>query len=147
MSASAVPHFEDVELGDELPTLHRTVTRDQVIAYCRVRSPEAPVWERFADDEYARAEGLPGAIVPGNMSLGLLAQLVTDWAGAEALRHVDVVFRGVIPHNVPLRLGGVVTDKELRDGEPIVECDLYAEDAHGERPVTGKAVLVLRRRG
>ncbi len=38
---------------------------------------------RFTDDEGARKEGLPGMILPGNMSLGLLSKLVTDWIGAK----------------------------------------------------------------
>ncbi len=36
---------------------------------------------RFTDDEAAKKEGLPGMILPGNMSLGLLSKLVTDWIG------------------------------------------------------------------
>ena len=39
---------------------------------------------RFTDDEGARKEGLPGMILPGNMSAALIGKLVGDWAGKAA---------------------------------------------------------------
>ena len=43
---------------------------------------------RFTDDEYARKEGLPGAIVPGNMSLGFLSRMLTEFFPAGTLKEL-----------------------------------------------------------
>ena len=81
--------------------------------------------------------------MPGAMTMSLTGKLVSDWAGVDAFHQLDVVFRGNIIHGDRLNFGGVITDKEIRDGKPWVEVDVYAEDESGNRPVTGKAVVLL----
>ena len=44
-------------------------------------------------------------------------------------------------------MAGIIVEKDERDGEYIVECDVYVENEKGERPVTGKATLLLPNRG
>jgi len=48
-----------------------------------MRAPADSIAPRFTDDEGAKKEGLPGMILPGNMSLSLLTKLVTDWIGRQ----------------------------------------------------------------
>ena len=64
-----VEYFEDVEIGDELEELEICPTTDDVVRYVNVARMANP---RFTDDEYARGEGLSGAIIPGNINLGFL---------------------------------------------------------------------------
>ena len=137
--------FEDVELGDELPVKEMTITTDEVLAFLHVwhgRRRNA-FTSRFSDEKIAKAEGLRGPMVPGAMTMSLTGKLVSDWAGVDAFHQLDVVFRGNIIHGDRLNFGGVITDKEVRDGKPWVEVDVYAEDESGNRPVTGKAVVLL----
>lgn len=137
--------FEDVELGDELGPLERTATDEQVQAFCAVWGNPEP--GRFTSLEAARREGLPEPIVPGIMTMALMSQLVTDAYPAATLRLLDIIFRQPVLHNRPLTLVGVVTDKNLRDGQGVVEADLYLQTAERERLVTGKASFLLPQKG
>ncbi len=139
-------YFEDVEMGDDVGPVERSVTTDQVREFVQV-------WEarsgpsRFTDPDAARAEGLPGAIVPGAMNMALMSQIITGWSPSMVLRKLDVVFRKTVPHNAPLKLQGFVTDKGVVDGQPQLECDVFMEDAEGTRLVIGKATVTLPARG
>jgi acyl dehydratase len=131
-------YFEDIEEGDELPTIDMLLTKDQVRRYARTANMYVP---RFTDDEGARAEGLPGMIAPGVMSMGLLARMLSDWNPAAVVRRIGTTFRSpVLPvRNVHLR--GAVTQKNAADH--TAECDLWMENDDGERWVIGTATVAL----
>src|SRR5262245_65708034 len=102
---STIPSFDRVLEGDELPTRELFLAKDQVRAYARAAGQWAP---RFTDDEGARREGLPGMITPGNMSMGLLAGLVEQWAGPGSLRRLGTTCRGLVLQDRSCRLCGSV---------------------------------------
>lgn len=135
------PYFEDVTLGDEIGPLETVATDAAVVAFCELWGNEMP--NRFTDQAAAEAVRLPGPIVPGIMSMALMAQLLTGWAGPEAVRDLDLVFRQSIPHNQALKISATVTDARQENGENLVECDIFMTGAEGERYVGGKAVLAL----
>ena len=134
-------YFEDVEMGDEIGPLEIEATDAGVLEFCQVWENRTP--NRFTDQAIAEKARLPGPIVPGIMSMGLMARLLTDWAGAEALKDLDVVFRQPVPHHKPLKIAATVTDTREEDGENLVECDILMTGAEGERYVGGKAIVAL----
>ncbi len=136
-----MPYFEDVELGDEIGPLETEATDDGVLEFCHVWENRGP--NRFTDQALAEEARLPGPIVPGIMSMGLMARLLTDWAGAETLKDLDLVFRQPVPHHKPLTIVATVTDTRQEDGENLVECDILRTGAEGERYVGGKAIVAL----
>ena len=73
--------FEEINIGDTLGPLELFVSKDQCRLYAKTMGM-GDIAGRFTDDEAAKKEGLPGMILPGNMSLGLLSKLVTDWIGS-----------------------------------------------------------------
>ena len=85
------PYFQDVEAGDELPSVVKEPTREQLDAFTTVWGTGIG---RFTSDEAARAEGFSGVILPGNMTMALLAQFLKDWAGPDGkLKRLDVDFQ------------------------------------------------------
>ena len=89
--------------------------------------------------------GAEGPIIPGVMSFALLSRLVTDWMGADGhLDNLDVSFRRPIAHGDALRLVALVTDTDTAAAS--VKLDVYIENARGERPLQGTAVVALPRR-
>jgi len=130
--------FEDVGFGDELPACAPDVSPEAVRRFAQTAGMLHP---RFFDDEAARREGLPGAIVPGIMSQGLLAALVHRWAPEARIELLDTTFRA------PLRVGskptcrGVVTD--LDPVRRTVEVDLTLANEAGETRVVGTARVRL----
>ena len=135
-------HFEDVELGDDIGPVERTITDEQVQAFVQIWGAESGP-SRFTSEEVAKGEGLPGMIVPGAMNVGVISQLLTGWSSSVVLKTLDLMFRQMVRHNVPLQLKGIVTDKNVVDGEPQVECDVWMEGPDGTRLVIGKAIVVL----
>jgi acyl dehydratase len=136
-----VPYFEEVQLGDEIGPLDIVAGDGDVAAFCQMWGNPMP--NRFTDQGEAEKARLPGPIVPGIMSMAMMAQLVTQWAGPAALRDLDLVFRQPVPHNKPLQVSATVTDTRQENGENLVECDMLLTSAHGDRYVGGKAVVAL----
>ena len=136
-----MPYFEDVELGDEIGPLETVATDEEVVSFCRVWSNTEP--NRFTDQAMAEEAHLPGPIVPGIMSMAIMARLLTDWAGPEALKDLDLVFRQPVPHNKPLTISATITDTRQDAGENLVECDVLMTGAQGERYIGGKGIVAL----
>ena len=130
--------FDDVVEGDELPATDLFLSKDQVRAYARACGLYFP---RFTDDEGARAEGLPGMITPGNMSMGLIAGLIETWGGPGSLRRLGSTFRGLVLPDHAVRLCGAVTERH--ESTRTVEVDVWLESDEGERLVIGTATVRL----
>ena len=78
-------NFDETNIGDTLGPLELFVSKDQCRNYAKIMGM-GEIAGRFTDDEAAKKEGLPGMILPGNMSLGLLSKLLTDWIGSSAAK-------------------------------------------------------------
>lgn len=131
-------YFEDIEEGDELPPLDLFLSKDGVRRYARTANMYVP---RFTDDAGARAEGLPGMIAPGVMSMGLLARLISDWNRAATIRRIGTTFRSPVLPDRNVRLRGAVTQKN--EADHTVECDIWLENDDGERWVIGTATVAV----
>ena len=137
--------YDDVDIGDDIGPVERVVNLDQVEKFLSIRRTEGRL-NRFTSDEAAQKEGLPGAIVPGAMNIAMMSQLLTGWSPSVTLKKLDVVFRGMVPHNTPLLVSGIVTDKDIVDGVPQLECDVVLENEDSVKLVIGNATITLPRR-
>ncbi len=131
-------YFEDVEEGDEFPTLDMLLSKDQVRQYARTANMDFP---RFTDDAGARKEGLPGMIAPGVMSMGLLSRMISDWNHAARITRIGTTFRSPVLPDKNIHLCGAVTEKN--EEAHTAECDIWMENDDGERWVIGTATLAL----
>ena len=136
--------LEDIDVGHELPPLPLTLSGEQVKRYALAAHMPGG---RFMGDEEARLEGLPGQIVPGNMSLSLFTRLLTAALPNTRLQRLSATFRGLVRPGTPLVVRGVVTEKHCTDHGDVIECDLVLESAEGDRYVTGTASVQLPPRG
>ena len=94
---------------------------------------------RFTDDEGARAEGLPGMIAPGVMSMGLLARMISDWNQTAMIKRIGTTFRSPVLPDRDIHLRGAITQKN--EADHTVECDIWLENDDGERWVIGTATV------
>lgn len=131
-------YFEDIEEGDEIPALDLFLSKDMVRQYARTANMYFP---RFTDDEGARAEGLPGMIAPGVMSMGLLARMISDWNPAATIKRIGTTFRSPVLPDRTVYLRGAITQKNETDH--TAECDIWMENEDGERWVIGTATISL----
>ena len=135
-------YFEDVEIGDDIGPIKRSVTDEDVIEFVSVRETEITP-SRFTSNEVANSEGMPEAIVPGPMNIALMSQILTDWSDTVCLLKIDVVFRQTVPHNNDLTFSGIVTDKDETGNSTKLECDVVMENSDGVKLVIGTGVIAL----
>ncbi len=99
--------IDDVELGDELQEEHPDVSLETVRRFVRAAEMDFP---RFTDHDAARAEGLPGAVIPGIMSQAHLAAMIHRWAPGCSILSLDTIFRTSMVVDTPVVCRGAVTD-------------------------------------
>ena len=138
MSQTGSRSFEQVEFGEALPDFVPDVSLPNVKRFAKAAS----MWAgRFIDHEEARAAGLPGAIVPGIMSQGILVALIHHWAPNANVLSVDTVFRATVLVDSHPVARGVVTD--IDEASRVIEIDLMLQNERGETPVVGTARISL----
>ena len=134
-------YFEDVQDGSELPTLRKDPTTQQLVMYA---GASGDYYQIHYDLEFAKVNGLPNVILHGALKNAFLGQLVTDWIGAGGrLKKLSASYRGMDVPGSPVYCKGVVTGKSAEGGEHLVECDLWMENAKGEKTTRGSAVVSL----
>src|SRR5271156_6099531 len=106
--ADQVTDFESLKIGDPLCPQHRFDVKQHTRLFVEAAHMDS---SRFTDNEAARAQGLPAAILPGNMSLSLLTKLLTDWIGAANARVVrpGTTYRSPVITEHTVTLQGFVT--------------------------------------
>jgi acyl dehydratase len=138
MAAQIDKAFQDVEFGEELPEIQPDVSLANVKLFAQSALMLAP---RFTDHAAARESGLPGAIVPGIMSQGILVALIHRWAPNAVVLNVDTIFRAPLIVDTNPIASGVVTD--IDDESKVIEIDLMLKNELGETPVVGTARISL----
>ncbi len=128
--------FADIEFGEELPAFTPDVSMPTVRRFTDAAHMS---WARFNDHEEAKKQGLPGAIVPGIMSQGILAALVNNWAPGATIVKIDTIFRAALVVDSSPKCTGVVTD--LDEEAQTAEIDLTIANEAGETRVMGTAVV------
>jgi acyl dehydratase len=130
--------FENLEPGDDIPTARIELSAPYVAAHAREIGMDAP---RFTSQEGAKKEGLPGQIAPGNLTLALLARCLLAWAPHARLVRLGTTFRALALVGTTALVQGTVTEKD--EERRTVECDLWMENAEGDRLVIGTATVAF----
>jgi acyl dehydratase len=134
-------YYEDVEVGAEIPALVKNPTTQQLVKWA---GASGDYYQIHYDKDFAISTGLPGVIVHGWLTASFLGQLLTDWIGDRGrLKKFGCSYRGMLFPGQPVTCKGKVTKKYVRDGEHIVECEVWAENPKGEAVVPGNATIVL----
>jgi acyl dehydratase len=136
-----VPRFDDINVGDRLPSLTKSPDRAQLVLYCAGSGDFNPLhW----DQSFPQARALGDNIVHGRMKWSSLGQLVSDWVGTDGwVRSVSCQYRGMDPQGTEWTVNGVVSDKREVGGRKEVELEVWTENAAKERTTPGRAVVVL----
>ena len=138
-------YYEDIDAGSEVPTLVKRPTTTQLVKYA---GASGDYYQIHYDKDFAVANGLPGIIVHGWLTLGFLGQMVTDWiGGAGILIKLDGSYRGINKVNEEILCHGRVKRKYEEDGKHYARVEMWAENPQGEKTVTGTAIVMLPSRG
>jgi acyl dehydratase len=134
-------YFEDVKVGEELPPLVKgPIEQIQLTRYAGASGDFNPIHQ---DAEFAQAAGMGGVFAHGMLSMGFVAQAVTDWAGAGTMRKVGVRFAALVRLKDTVTCRGRVLATSQKKGMSLVELDIWAENQNGDKVVAGKATVAL----
>ncbi len=137
------PAFASLQEGDELPPLELTPTVDQGVRYCAL----SWVFPRFFfDADAARAQGMPGVLVPGPLKLGFLYRAIDEWLGpAGFIRHVRAAHRRPDLAGKPITIVGRVARLYEEAGRSLADLEMAVINADGRPSVRGFATIELLR--
>lgn len=146
-SSVTAPTFEDLSVGDEAPPLVvEDLSRTHFVRYAGASGDFNPMHH---DDTIATSVGNPSVFGHGMLTAGLMARVLKDWFGADALRRYQVRFSKQVWPGETLTCTAKVTG--LRDAEAggvglvDVECQVVNQD--GEAKLTGTATAAVSTRG
>ncbi len=134
-------YFEELEAGYEIPALEKDPTTQQLVKYA---GASGDFYQIHYDKDFALAHQLPGVILHGALKNAFLGQMMADFAGdAGWLKKLSVQYRGMDVPGVKLVARGRVVRKYVEGGEHLVDCEIWIENAKGEKTTPGSATVVL----
>ena len=121
--------------GDELPISEMTPGPDHVRNYF-ANSKNAPPF--FFDVAAARAQGMPGMLVPGPLKVGILYGAVEGWLGdAGYVRAIRAAHRRPDVQGRTIQIGGTVARVYEEDGRRRADLELFIVNQDGQPSVRG----------
>jgi acyl dehydratase len=134
-------YYEDVNVGDEIPTLVKNCTTQQLVMWATGSGDMYPI---HYDKDFAASSGLPGIIVHGALKNAFLGQMLHDWIGEKGeIKKFNCQYRAMDVPGQDIICRGVVTNKARDGGLNLVELDIWTEKASGEKTSPGKATVTL----
>ena len=134
-------HFEDVNVGDEIPTLKKNCSTQQLVIWA---AGSGDFYQIHYDKDFAQSTGLKNIIVHGALKHAFLGQLLHDWvAPAGQIRKFGCSYRGMDDPNQDILCRGLITSKYQRDGRNSVELEVWTENPDGKKTSPGTATVTL----
>ena len=138
-------YFEDVKVGDELPHLVKgPIQQIQLTRYAGASGDFNPIHQ---DHEFAKAADMGDVFAHGMLSMGFVAQAVTDWSGAGTVRKIGVRFTALVRLKETVTCKGRVLAKSSKGDVHTVDLEIWAENPRNEKVVSGNATVALPSRG
>ncbi|HSP78940.1 MAG TPA: MaoC/PaaZ C-terminal domain-containing protein, partial [Myxococcaceae bacterium] len=107
-------YFESIRVGDELPALAKApIDRVQLARYAGASGDFNPI---HVDEVYAKSVGMPSVYAPGMLVMGMLGQLISDWARGGQLRRYHVRFIKMVWPGDTIVCKGRVSDRHGEGG-------------------------------
>jgi acyl dehydratase len=120
---------KDVKAGDRLPPwVSPPVERIQLVRYAGASGDFNRI---HVDEEFARASGYPTVFAHGMLSMGLLGQYLARWAGAAAVRRLQVRFKAITWPGDTVTCHGEITAVRADGDAHRVELKVWSETAKG----------------
>jgi acyl dehydratase len=138
MTAAAT--YDALDVGAEAPPLVvENLTRTSFVRYAGASGDFNPMHH---DDTIATQVGNPSVFGHGMLTAGLMARVVKDWFGAEAMRRFQVRFAKQVWPGDTVTFAAKVTAKREEDGERLVDLECVATNQDGVEVLTGTATAV-----
>jgi acyl dehydratase len=137
-------YYEDVQVGDDIPPLVKSpMTHLRLVRYAGASGDFNPL---HTDPKIGEEIGTGGIIAHGMLIMGFVGQLLSDYAGPNALRKFGVRFKGMTRLNDEITCTGTITKKYEADGEGRIAGKVQAVDQNGDVKVAGTFIVALPHR-
>jgi peroxisomal enoyl-CoA hydratase 2 len=131
----------NLSVGDEAPPLVvEDLSRTNFVRYAGASGDFNPMHH---DDTVATSVGNPSVFGHGMLTAGLMARVVKDWFGPEALRRFQVRFSKQVWPGETLTCKATVTALHDDDGTGLADLELLVENQDGEAKLTGSATAAV----
>jgi len=132
--------FEDVAVGEPLPTLDIEITMTSLVMYA------GATWDfhRYHyDAAFVSEHGLRSPFMDGQMVGALLARQLMGWGGPNAfVRRLGYRLRAMVYAGERILLSGEVAGTTIESGRPLALCTLNVVKADGTDVVLEAAAAV-----
>lgn len=137
--------WEDVQEGDELPTLVVPITVTRCVYLASATRDFSP---QHTNRDYAQGRSkTKDVFVNTQFSIGMVQRFMTDWAGPRSVvRRTKIAMRGNVCAGDDMIITGRVSRKYVENGEHRVDLDILISTQDGPA-TTGGGTLVLPTRG
>lgn len=137
-------YWEDVEEGQELPTLVMPITVTRCVFMASASRDFAP---QHHNREYAQERSkAPDMFLGTHFNIGMLCRFMTDWGGPKStIRRTKLGMRRPICAGDDMIITGEVTSKYERDGEHRVDIDIAVSTQDGPAYVCGGTLALATR--
>ena len=138
-------YWEDVSEGTELTPMVKDPTTRQLVQYA---GASGDYYEIHYDKDFAQGTGLEDVILHGALKNAFLGHFVTQWMGsAGTLKRLGCQYRGMDSPGNPVTAKGAITKKYQENGDNLVDCDIWLENAEAQKTTPGTATVALPSRG
>ncbi len=142
--ASAQLHWEEVRVGDELEGFTLEITPRRLFLQVSGSQDWYPL---HFDPAFARKAGHSDLFVNTGFLQAALVRVITDWMGDDGfLRKLRFEMRRQQRQGDTMVCRGKVAAKHERDGDGIVEIEVWAENEREGVTTPGMATVALPRR-
>ena len=140
-STPAAPRFADLAVGEDAPPIVvENLSRTHFVRYAGASGDFNPMHH---DDTIAAQVGNPSVFGHGMLTAGLMARVVKDWLGPEAIRKINVRFAKQVWPGETLTFAARITGLEPAGDGGLVELELKALNQDGEEKLTGTATAAV----
>ena len=132
--------YDAIQVGDEAPPLVvENLTRTNFVRYAGASGDFNPMHH---DETIATQVGNPSVFGHGMLTAGLMARVVKDWFGPEAMRTFQVRFAKQVWPGDTITFAAKVAGKREEDGANLVDVECTATNQDGVEVLTGTATAV-----
>lgn len=134
-------NYDEVQVGDELPTLELPpVSRTALALFAGASGDHNPI---HIDIDFARKSGMPDVFAHGMLGMAWLGRLVTGWAPQAQLRQFNARFLGITHLGNAIRCTGRVIERVEVGGENCVRVEVSSANQFGQAKIVGDALVAL----
>ena len=140
-NTTSAPRFADLAVGEDAPPIVvENLSRTHFVRYAGASGDFNPMHH---DDTIAAQVGNPSVFGHGMLTAGLMARVVKDWLGPEAIRKINVRFAKQVWPGETLTFAARITGLEPAGDGGLVELELKALNQDGEEKLTGTATAAV----